>query len=98
MVVGHSSVCHLIRCCHSEPLQSHYTNGKLIILNIYKNIFILKLFNSVIVCLGGRPATTCKMALRERFHVHNVVSPGPNQFCQHREREALFILVTYLTT
>lgn len=33
------------------------------------------------------------MALRERFHLHDVVSPRSHKLGQHWERETLFILV-----
>lgn len=42
---------------------------------------------------GNSAATTGEMALRERFHLHDVVSPRSHKLGQHWERETLFILV-----
>jgi len=43
--------------------------------------------------LGCRTATPCSVAVWEWVYIHHLVPPGPNQFCQHWEGEALFVLV-----
>lgn len=47
-----------------------------------------------VYCLGHRPAADGQMAVRERIHLHHLVSARSHQFGEHRTRETISILVS----